>query len=329
MIIRHVKFTDGFASKKFYIRKKGTNLYLFSNYDSNKVTFKKPSCHIDTFSLEQVGDNFYLCTTVIPRYLKVCENSILKLEENRNEASSFSLLENKNGSYSFLIAGTDNCLTFSNDVFALQANDENLETQQFYLESAIDNSYIESLAEYTEDGKFIKKTIDSLGKETVYEIDKKTGLTKSIRNPKGKVINYDYNEMEQLTKVTKNNKSINYSYNTANLLEDITCINKKYHFDYDAFLNVIRVSINNQTLITNVYEENNGNLVSANYGNGSDIKYTYDELERLKTLIKNNKTYRYHYNNMNDLVKIEVLNEQYQYYYDFAKRLSSYMFNKK
>ena len=82
-------------------------------------------------------------------------------------------------------------------------------------------------------------------------------------------------------------------------------------------------------MITNVYEENNGNLVSANYGNGSDIKYTYDELERLKTLIKNNKTYRYHYNNMNDLVKIEVLNEQYQYYYDFAKRLSSYMFNKK
>ena len=51
----------------------------------------------------------------------------------------------------------------------------------------------------------------------------------------------------------------------------------KYKFDYDNFLNTKNIKINNQTLVTNEYENNNGNLYKTTYGNGSTILYTYDE----------------------------------------------------
>ncbi len=42
--------------------------------------------------------------------------------------------------------------------------------------------------------------------------------------------------------------------------------------------------INDNILITNIYEDNNGNLSKATYGNQDEIHYTYDKLNNLSIL---------------------------------------------
>ncbi len=98
--------------------------------------------------------------------------------------------------------------------------------------------------------------------------------------------NYTYNFNEQITKVEKNKQETIYEYNDNNTLSKIICPNKEYNFTYDEFLNTKEVKVNNQVLVTNEYEENNGNLKSSQYGNNTSIAYTYDELDKTSCEIK-------------------------------------------
>lgn len=175
-------------------------------------------------------------------------------------------------------------------------------------------------------GKFLKETVDHLGKVTDYNINPFTGELTSITDPKGTVTTYTYTNNRKLAQVSKNNKEINYTYNTHELLDKITCNNKEYHFTYDHFLNTKKIKINDQVLVTNNYEEQNGNLINSIYGNNHKLEYTYDEFDRLKTLKKNNKSYTYYYNNLSELVKVKS-EDTYNYFYDMAQRLSRYEFN--
>ena len=60
--------------------------------------------------------------------------------------------------------------------------------------------YIESTAEYTLDGRFVTKTIDSLGKVTTYDINTTNGLTNSITDANNITTYYTYNDKDQITK---------------------------------------------------------------------------------------------------------------------------------
>ena len=121
---------------------------------------------------------------------------------------------------------------------------------------------------------------------------------------------------------------MNYTYNTNNLLSKITTNNKEYNFIYDNFLNAKQIKIgDNITLITNNYEEKNGNLLSSTYGNGDIFSYTYDELDRTKTVTNDTNTYTYHYDNLGNLAKITCDGENYDFYYDLSSRISKYIAN--
>ena len=101
-----------------------------------------------------------------------------------------------------------------------------------------------------------------------------------------------------------------------------------YNFNYDEFLNIKNIKIgDNVTLITNNYEDNNGNLVSSTYGNNHIVNYEYDEYNRIKKLIKMNDTYNYYYGNNGDLLKIKSNDDLIKYTYDSSKRLYKYKFN--
>ena len=61
---------------------------------------------------------------------------------------------------------------------------------QFYFEDINTPLFIESKAEYTEDGKFLTKTIDALGKETIYDVNPVNGLTNSVTDANEEITNY-------------------------------------------------------------------------------------------------------------------------------------------
>ena len=321
--------TSELNNNYFYIRSKGTNKYLFANFDTMKLEVKEVACSKDTwkFYKGKNSNQYTIKSGIISLFLIVNGNLNVEIAKIGN---LFYIEKEENGSYTFGIMTTNNirfCMTITSEGFKMEKYNKDNVNQQFYLEPFESKEYIETSASYTADGKFIKSTTDALGKVTTYDIDTSTGLTKSITDSKGKTTNYTYNQKEQITKVEKEEKEVCYTYNEQDVLEKITCANKEYNFTYDDFLNAKQVKINNQTLITNEYEENNGNLISATYGNNSTISYTYDELDRLKTLTKNNKTYQYQYDNQNNLAKIKEGENNYNYYYDFAQRLSRYEYN--
>lgn len=309
----------------YQIRLKGTEKYL---RNANKQVLINSDNHShDLWKLEKI-DSYYKisCSILENLYLNVNNNSLVL--DNYNDTNSlFELIKQDNNSYLIKQKDNDKYLKENNSVLELSTLVQEDYHYQFYFE-AVNKQFIESSAEYTNDGRFIKSVTDTNFNTISYDIDPNTGLTKSITNPKGNTINYNYDSKDRLTSIINGNKQINYTYNDNNLLSKISENNKEYNFIYDEFLNKKQIKIgDNITLVNNEYETNNGNLLKATYGNNHSISYTYDEFDRVKSVIKMNDTFNYKYDNNSDLVKIISNNDVIKYTYDLAKKLSEYRFN--
>ena len=345
-IIRSVKTLEDFTHEYFYIRKKATENYLFADFIGNIPKLRPFECNLSRFILERVHDEnsdvdyYYIKTDIVERYFAYRETISEKIVfvENKNEASLFELISNKNGSYTLRIKKAyetdseelvyDACIAFDdNNALIIENYEIDNPAQELFFESASAPLYVETQAEYQNNGKFIDKTIDALGKVTTYDINEVTGLISSVTNSNGTVTSYEYNAKDQITKITKNEKEILYAYNSQNLLDKIISNNKEYKFVYDDFLNQKQVKLGDIIFVTNAYENNNGNLISLNYGNNTSISYTYDDLDRLKTMTKSSHVYTYDYDNLNHLSKVKSAEETYEYAYDFAGRIVEYLYN--
>ena len=136
---------------------------------------------------------------------------------------------------------------------------------------------------------------------------------------------YEYNNKKQLTSIMTGDKKVNYEYNGQNQLSKIIQDEREYRFNYDEFLNMKQVKIgDNITLVTNNYEEHNGNLLSSTYGNNDVISFEYDDFNRVQTTTKMNNTYHYKYGSNGDLIKVISNDSTIKYTYDLAKRLYEY-----
>ena len=270
---------DVIDGKTYYIRLKGSQKYWDSNFITNEISLKEDSCSHDAYLLTKEGDYYRIKSG--EEYVTLINNSI-GLTKLINDDSLFRLFLQNNNSYIIIPKTKDNTLlehnlACVNNKLSLKTEDTKESEEQFYFEDIDTQLFIESKAEYTPDGKFVTKTIDSLDKVTTYDINTTNGLTNSITDANNITTYYTYNSKDQITKVQKENKEVNYTYNTNNLLSKITSNNKEYNFIYDNFLNAKQVKIgDNITLITNNYENNNGNLLSSVYGNGDTFSYTYD-----------------------------------------------------
>ncbi len=199
---------------------------------------------------------------------------------------------------------------------------------EFYFEETDSELFLESSSTYTEDGKFITSTTDTNFNTICYDIDTKTGLVNSVTDAKGNTTSTTYDSKERPVAITNGKKEIHYSYNEQNQLSKISEENKEYNFIYDEFGNRKQVKIgDNITLVTNAYEENNGNLKKITYGNNDEISYTYDDFDRIKTVTKEDTTYHYKYDSNGSLVKILSDNDNILYTYDLSRKLSDYQFN--
>lgn len=324
----------------YKIRSKGTEKYIKAEY--NIVLMEENSCSNTIWKLEKVDNNFKIINLLNPNFALVYSNDSIILGVNDNN-NLFTLEENDNGSYHVKASEENKYLRVNNsslELATLITDDYNFE---FYFEN-IPEEFIENNATYSEDGRFIESVTDSLLNKTIYTNDPITGLVTSITNANDQTTNYNYNNKNKLSSVVQDNKIVNYSYNEQNLLNTITQDGREYKFTYDNFLNLSKVQIGESiTLLTNVYEENNGNLVKTTYGNNDEISYEYDEFDRIKTIHKMDKDYFYRYDSNGNLAKIlsndimatydapsteiKLYDSTIKYIYDSAKRISEYSDN--
>ncbi len=346
------KITNEITNGLYRIRCKGTNDYL---KNINKaIVFDDEECNHDLWQFSLLDNGYYTINHNIinNNYFVATSNQII-LGLNNSNNSLFKLIEQENGSYYFMVyedeifeetdddennnvEDSDEILITTipskyikreNDILVVSELIEQDPTFEFYIEGIEDLS-IETNAKYTETRKFINSIIVSNLNEIIYNYDEEKGLLNSIITPLKEKISYIYDDKKRVIKVVQGNKIINYNYNLNNQISKIMDGDRNYSFIYDEFLNIKEIKIgDNITLVTNVYEENNGNLVSSTYGNDNIIHYTYDDFDRIKSIVKSNNTYRYNYDNQGNLVKLESNDNIIKYIYDLSQKLSEYRYN--
>ncbi len=327
------KSTKELTNNKYKIRSKGTNKYIKAK--NKNILVESNECSNTIWNLEKIDDKYKFSHSVLPTYsITHSGNNILLSDNNKNNL--FILEKNDNDTYHIKVIEEDpkdNSLRHikyfkeKDSYIVLEELEEDNSAFEFYIEE-INELFIENDATYTEDGRFITSVTDSGLNKTIYETDNVTGLLKSVTDSKGIKTEYTYNNKQQLIKLKTNEKEVDYTYNDKKLLTQIKEENKAYNFLYDDFLNINKVMIgDNITLITNNYEENNGNLLSSTYGNNQQITYSYDNFDRIKTLNKMDDTYNYKYDNNGNIAKILSNNYNEKFNYDISNRIYEYIYN--
>lgn len=198
---------------------------------------------------------------------------------------------------------------------------------QIKIQSNIQSTkYYQEQAEYSSNGNYQTKIINQSGNSTQYQYNENTGTVSKITDAKNTSTNYSYDNLDKLTKVTKqaSGKSYvnEYSYNN-DLLQTVTHNKTKYMFTYDEFGNVKQTKVGNQVLITNNYEANNGKLSNVEYGNNQTVSYDYDRFNRIVKKTGTNGNYQYAYDAKSNLKSVTdgINNNTQEFTYDLANRL--------
>ncbi len=164
-----------------------------------------------------------------------------------------------------------------------------------YTDGAAENAYpyIRTENTYTTDGNYTATAKDARGNTVSQSVNVNDGTLTSVTDPEGQMVNYTYDASKRVTSVqtTGDGKTYKNAYTyeddriktvshntTSDTSNDVT-----YTFAYDELGRKTAVKVGNQTLSTNVYENNRNGLLSEVklHGNGGKVGYTYDEFDRL------------------------------------------------
>ncbi|MCI9586320.1 MAG: hypothetical protein HFH45_06805, partial [Bacilli bacterium] len=316
--------TNTITDDLYKIRNKGTSLYLRNIVNSIQLK-DNCQCH-DLWKLEKVEDYYKISHSIVPNKYFTVQNNKLILSPFNGDNSLFTLLENSNGSYSIQLKETSEYIKNNNNELIATAYVYDNPAFEFYFEPNDEQHFMETNYEFTEDGRFIKSVTDTNLNKLTYDIDSVTGLTRSTTNSKNQTSVYQYDDKHRLLSIKVNDdRQVIYTYNDYNLLDKIKFGTKEYNFTYDDFMNNKTLRINNDiTLLTNNYEDNNGNLLSSIYGNNHAIGYDYDEFDRIKKINRMDNIYQFKYGNNGDLLKVIDNSHAIKFSYDLGKRLTEY-----
>ena len=309
----------------YKIRLKGTNKYLRNI--SNEIKVKDECCTHDLWKFEKVDQYFKIYHSIITKKFFTIFNNTLLLGDYNEDNSLFELKKNQNGSYLIKLKSEDKYLKYNDSEIEISTLVEDDYHFEFYFETSDSDLFIENKAEYTEDGRFIKSTTDSLGNVMLYDIDETTGLMKRCVDSNGNITNYLYNDKKQIASIKSNGMQVDYVYNDENGLYKLIHGNKKYVFNYDDFMNLSSVRIGDNTIINNSYYPRNGLLKTSDFGDNQIIKYYYDALGRIIAIEKVDNIINYKYDSNGNLKKIVSNDTELKYNYDLSKRLSEYSYD--
>ena len=144
-------------------------------------------------------------------------------------------------------------------------------------ETEVDGKSVLKSNEYTEDGNYPKSSTDSLGFKTSYSYDSNTGYLNSIIDAEGNSVNYSYNNIGKVQKVSHGTVIENsFTYDSGDRLSKITHNDFDYDIGYTEFGLLKSIKAGNGNLINYSYDSK-GALTKADYGNGQSIDYKYNE----------------------------------------------------
>lgn len=315
----------------YCIRSKGTNDYIKAELFA--AILEKNECSNTVWKLQKDGNYFKIIYSVQPSFSLTHKNGVIALDTSDTN-NLFILEETNNGSYKIkyrenINDDSSSIRTLRTDGSLLKAAelDESDDNSEFYIEP-LKELFVENDTEYTEDGRFIKKLIDSNFRKMSFVTNSTTGLIESVTDPTGMTIEYTYNNRKQVSSAKYGDRMISYEYNDKNMLKKIILDNKEFNINYNDFLQTSSISLGNNIPFAELnYANNNGNLLSTTYGNGDSILYEYDEFNRIKTIKRGDDTFSYKYNYKGDIVKIVSTNNVLKYNYDDSGKLNEYRNN--
>ncbi|KPA11162.1 type IV secretion protein Rhs [Candidatus Magnetomorum sp. HK-1] len=170
----------------------------------------------------------------------------------------------------------------------------------------------------------IKKIIFPDESFELYSYDKEGNLISKItRN--GYEINYLYDELYRLIEITypDNSKSV-YSYDVLSRLTSISNDVSKILYKYDSIDRIVKVIQNSKTIMYDY--DKVANVTKLTYPDNSYLSYSYDVLNRIKTIQNDNDTVIaiYEYDKLNRRISAELANgTQVSYSYDNLNQLTN------
>ena len=193
-------------------------------------------------------------------------------------------------------------------------------------------------------GRMLSST-DTSGNSVYYKYNSK-GQLQYEYTPSYTGLYYYYDGMGRMTQVTPleyspslnvilpvaSGEKVNYTYNSKNQLSAVSTETTEYSFTYDSYGNTKSIKAGSYTLATYNYKANNGKLESLVYGNGTTVRYVYDELDRVKEIWYtegSTESLKYTYSYTDDgkihMVEDHDSGEGHMYSYDGKGRMAGYI----
>ena len=305
----------------YKIRSKGTDKYITAV--GVGIIGEANTCSNTVWKLEKVEDKYKIIYSILPDYSLKYENDNLVLSKD-NANNLFTIEKTENNTYCFGIKLSDNThkyLKLDGTKLKIEYRNEIEPEFEFYIEN-IEDIFIENSSTYSEDNRFITGVTDTNLRKTLYDYDEDTGLLNSKTLPNGQTIYYEYNSKHQLISMSLGDQEVSYTYNSQNLLDTVTHGSKNYKYIYDDFLNIKQIKLGNNIVFeTNTYGENNDKLVKTVYGNGNEVAYSYDDFDRIDTIIREDGNYKYKYDNNGNVARKILNGIEQKYKYDTSNRV--------
>ena len=145
-----------------------------------------------------------------------------------------------------------------------------------------------SWATYISGGQYMATQTAPEGMKIAYEWDVNRGQLKKTTDASGQSVSYAYDTMGRIIRVSGRASS---GFSEADIHESYTYEKDRltkirhhgcdYTFAYDGFGNGTEVAIAGTKIISHSYGERNGLLTKSLWGNGWEISYSYDSMDRL------------------------------------------------
>ena len=145
-----------------------------------------------------------------------------------------------------------------------------------------------SRATYISGGQYMATQTAPEGMKIAYEWDVNRGQLKKTTDASGQSVSYAYDTMGRIIRVSGRASS---GFSEADIHESYTYEKDRltkirhhgcdYTFAYDGFGNGTEVAIAGTKIISHSYGERNGLLTKSLWGNGWEISYSYDSMDRL------------------------------------------------
>lgn len=283
-------------------------------------------------------DNIQLVRDEAPSYTYNSDGKLISTVANAQQKSSMEYsngnltksVDAKGFAYSYTYDSNHNMMqaTSQGGTKYIYTYDSNGNPTSLKIKTSSTTS-IDTGATYTSNGAYVSQTSDQDGYTESYNYDDSRGILNKYTDKKGNETNYTYDaNTDAITSVSQtlsNRQTVSnsYTYNKY-CLNTISHNGFNYSFVYDDFGNVTQTKVGTQTLSTNTYGANNGDLNRVTYGNGNYVDYTYDDYGNITAISQNGtQNFTWKYDSTGNLYSHEDLvnNQRFIYTYDTTGRL--------